>query len=102
MPGHHCHAHACAVPCQPELLMCGRHWRMVPRSLQRAVWDAYRVGQCEDKNPSTEWHHAADKAIAAVARAEGHVAAAQRYEDSAERFRSLAKRESEPQQRLFR
>lgn len=64
---HHCHARGCATPCKPEMLMCLKHWRMVPRKLQRAVWATYRPGQCDDKQPSVEWHEAADAAIAAVA-----------------------------------
>jgi hypothetical protein len=47
--------------------MCLRHWRMVPKVLQRAVWDAYRPGQCDDKKPSLVWHRAADEAIKVVA-----------------------------------
>jgi hypothetical protein len=51
--------------------MCARHWRLVPKVIQRAVWAAYRPGQCDDKRPSREWHQAADAAIGYVARAEG-------------------------------
>lgn len=65
--GHHCHARGCRVATKPELLMCLKHWRMVPPSLKRAVWSTYRQGQCDDKDPSIEWHKAADDAIAAVA-----------------------------------
>ena len=68
---HTCHARGCDRAVPPELLMCGRHWRMVPRILQRAVWAAYRPGQCDDKRPSEAWHLAADAAIGSVARAEG-------------------------------
>lgn len=46
--------------------MCYRHWKMVPADLQRAVWAAYRPGQCDDKRPSEEWFKAADAAIEAV------------------------------------
>lgn len=53
--------------------MCFRHWKIVPREIQRLVWRHYRPGQCDDKNPSEEWHQAADAAIRAVARAEGKV-----------------------------
>lgn len=67
LPAHHCHAEGCAVATRPELLMCGRHWRMVPRALQRAVWASYRAGQCDDKRPSREWLRAADAAIKHVA-----------------------------------
>lgn len=67
---HHCHARNCGVATKPEMLMCFRHWRMVPRDLQRRVWATYRDGQCDDKQPSREWHAAADAAIAAVAEKE--------------------------------
>lgn len=39
--------------------------------LQRAVWNAYRPGQCNDMSPSEGWHIAADAAIQAVAQIEG-------------------------------
>lgn len=68
---HHCHARGCGVACKPEMLMCRRHWFMVPPALRRAVWATYRPGQCDDMQPSTEWHAAADAAIAAVAKQEG-------------------------------
>jgi hypothetical protein len=64
---HHCHARGCLVATKPEMLMCLKHWRMVPRDIQRRVWGTYRVGQCDDKDPSEEWRVAADAAIAAVA-----------------------------------
>jgi hypothetical protein len=68
---HHCHAKRCIMPCAPEMLMCKKHWHMVPKALKIAVWHNYRVGQCDDKQPSKEWHIAADMAIAAVAAKEG-------------------------------
>ena len=67
---HHCHAVGCQTPVPPRLLMCGRHWAQVPKDLQRAVWDAYRPGQEDDKRPSHAWHLAATDAIAAVFRLE--------------------------------
>lgn len=66
MSAHHCHARGCTTPCKPEMLMCLKHWRMVPLNLQRAVWAHYRPGQCDDKRPSEAWHKAADAAILAV------------------------------------
>jgi hypothetical protein len=60
---HHCHAKGCSVEVKPELLMCYKHWRMVPKAIQKKVWEHYRPGQCNDKNPSKEWHQAADEAI---------------------------------------
>ncbi len=60
---HHCHARNCKTNVKPELLMCYKHWKIVPKHIQSEVWANYRVGQCDDKNPSKEWHIAADKAI---------------------------------------
>ena len=67
---HHCHAVTCGKHVKPELLMCRGHWLMVPASIQRRVWATYRPGQCDDKQPSKEWHAAADAAICAVAHRE--------------------------------
>lgn len=53
------------------MLMCSVHWFAVPRLLQQAVWAAYREGQCDEKNPSLEWHEAADAAIGLIAVREG-------------------------------
>ena len=66
-PVHTCHARACARPVRPQLLMCARHWGQVPLTIQRAVYAAYREGQCDDMNPSKAWHRAADAAIGYVA-----------------------------------
>jgi hypothetical protein len=70
-PPHHCHARGCEQAVPPERLMCRAHWRLVPRPLQRAVWGAYRPGQCDDKRPSKAWHQAADAAIGFIAELEG-------------------------------
>lgn len=67
---HTCHATGCAAEVPPEKLMCFRHWKAVPKPLQQAVWRHYREGQCQDKNPSEEWHKAADAAIMYIARKE--------------------------------
>lgn len=64
---HRCHARGCTVVVPPEMLMCRSHWFRVPRVIQRAVWAAYRRGQCDDKRPSEAWHRAADAAIGYVA-----------------------------------
>jgi hypothetical protein len=65
--GHHCHARGCSTKVKPELLMCWRCWRQVPKKIQMAVYAAYRPGQCNDMDPSEEWHIAADAAIGYVA-----------------------------------
>jgi len=68
---HTCHAIGCETPVIPEYLMCLRHWRMVPRKIQLAVYRHYRPGQCYDWSLiSKEWHEAADAAIKAVAEKE--------------------------------
>lgn len=65
--GHGCHARGCAAKVPPRLLMCGSHWRRVPKELQEAVWKTYRRGQETDKRPTREYLAAADDAIEAVA-----------------------------------
>lgn len=49
------------------MLMCRGHWFRVPPKIQRAVYAAYRRGQCDDMNPSEELHETADAAIGYVA-----------------------------------
>lgn len=68
---HHCHAAACKRSVPPEMLMCYRHWKMVPRALQLAVWRTYRDGQCEDLDISHSYAEAAKAAVMAVAVKEG-------------------------------
>ena len=41
---HCCHAKGCTVAVPPKLLMCLRHWRLVPARLQRDVWATYVPG----------------------------------------------------------
>jgi hypothetical protein len=67
---HTCHAYGCSRVVAPALLMCGRHWRMVPAALQREVWRHYRPGQEVDKRPSRVYIDVMKRAIAAVAAAE--------------------------------
>lgn len=64
---HLCHAKDCAVVVEPRLLMCARHWRMVPADLRAAVLATYRKGQEIDKRPSKAYARAARAAINAVA-----------------------------------
>lgn len=35
---------------------------MVPKDMQKRVYDTYRAGQCNDKNPSRDWVKAASEA----------------------------------------
>lgn len=72
---HTCHAKGCSVVVPEKMLMCRRHWRMVPVALQRAVWDAYVPGQEKRKDPTRRYLDAAHAAIDAVAKKERGVAA---------------------------
>ncbi len=67
---HTCHAKGCRTHVRPALLMCRRHWAMVPPALRTAIWATYRPGQERDKQPSREYLAAARDAINAVAERE--------------------------------
>lgn len=71
MGKHLCHAIGCAIAVPPRLLMCARHWRMVPADIQRRVWTNYRPGQEVDKRPSKEYLAVMQEAINEVQRLEG-------------------------------
>jgi hypothetical protein len=64
---HRCHAIGCEIPVEPKLLMCFRHWKMVPKFLQKEIWRWYRPGQEVDKKPSREYMAVQKLAIEAVA-----------------------------------
>ena len=67
MTAHTCHAEGCEVTVPPRMLMCRNHWRLVPKRLQTAVWDAYVPGQERRKDPTPEYLDAAMAAVRAVA-----------------------------------
>lgn len=69
---HYCHALGCTVQVPPKLLMCLRHWHMVPRDLQKMIWRCYRPGQEIDKHPSRGYVLAMKAAIEAVRQKENH------------------------------
>lgn len=68
---HRCHATGCNVQISPFLLMCLKHWNMVPQVMKKRVWLYYRKGQEIDKQPSPEYMRAQQAAIQAVAEKEG-------------------------------
>lgn len=69
---HVCHATGCGVQVKPAYLMCPRHWRMVPRSIQKMVWATYSPGQEQGKASVTRAYLEAMKAaINAVEAKEG-------------------------------
>lgn len=68
---HVCHARQCMTPVDPKMLMCKRHWYMVPKELRDKVWATYRSGQEVTKDPSMEYLDAAQAAVRNVAEQEG-------------------------------
>lgn len=71
MSGHTCHALNCATDVPPRMHMCGKHWRMVPKALQSALWANYRRGQERTVTPSAAYLRAAANCVRSVAEAEG-------------------------------
>lgn len=67
---HTCHADGCDVEVPPRMLMCLRHWRMVPRTIQRQIWNEYVPGQEITKTPTAQYVYVMKEAIDAVARKE--------------------------------
>ncbi len=74
---HSCHARGCGVEVPPKMLMCLRHWRMVPRRLQYRVWQEYVPGQEIRKDPTLAYLDVQKQAVEAVAKKEGRIQAAQ-------------------------
>ncbi len=63
---HTCHAEGCRRRVPPRLLMCKKHWLMVPPKLRQDVWGTYVSGQEDRMDPSREYLDAAMAAINAV------------------------------------
>ena len=62
---HECPAPVCTERIDADMLMCPRHWRVVPKPLRKAVWVAWRHGA----GAGSPAHRAAMRAaIAAVSR----------------------------------
>ncbi len=76
---HTCHATGCNRTVAPHLFMCNRryqkigggHWWMVHKTTRDLIWQHYRPGQQDDKNPSPEYCAAARRAVIEVAVKEG-------------------------------
>ena len=45
---HTCHAIDCTTPVPRRMFMCRRHWGMLSKEDQNAVWAAYTPGQEND------------------------------------------------------
>jgi hypothetical protein len=68
---HVCHADGCEVEVPPIMLMCKRHWAMVPVQIRTEIWRTYIPGQESRKDPSEEYLNAYHEAVEAVALKEG-------------------------------
>lgn len=71
---HTCHAEGCDVHVPPRMLMCRKHWRMVPYGIQVAVWAEYQPGQERLDGtavPTDDYLDVAREAVEAVAVKEG-------------------------------
>lgn len=73
---HTCHAAECKVAVAPKLLMCPRHWYMVPPDVQRLIWAHYERGQEISKAPTIAYCAVQSLAVALVAKAEKRTALA--------------------------
>ena len=87
---HHCHARGCEANVPPRMLMCLRHWRMVPQQLKQAVYRLYVPGQEVRKDPTRGYLAAADAACKAVWKKE-----------ATKRKKAAAKREAARQETLW-
>jgi hypothetical protein len=74
MPVSHCRAVCCKKRIPSRLLMCKRHWDLVPKPLRRALWSTYRTGENRSEAPSRAYLGLVSDAVAAVARLEGRAA----------------------------
>ena len=63
---HLCHAHECKASVPPRMLMCLKHWRMVPKFAQDDIWKNYVPGQEIRKNPTNDYIKAQQRAVVLV------------------------------------
>lgn len=88
---HHCHAVGCETSVPPKMFMCLKHWRMLGRAGQQAVWAAYRPGQEDDKRPSSTYMEVTNEARRVVASREGKLALWEAESPQYERTTALLK-----------
>jgi hypothetical protein len=60
---HTCHAKDCDVDVPPKMFMCKKHWYMLPKDKQRAIWREYRDDQEVRKDPTEKYLEVARDAI---------------------------------------
>ncbi len=91
MPDHHCHANDCLTPTSPALLMCPKHWRMVPAAMQRKVWSTFKLRGSPGGEPLSwaNYYDACADAVEHVAALEGK-SVGNSYRTGTARFRGIA------------
>lgn len=67
---HTCHAIDCKLRVPPEMFMCKKHWFSLPPFMRAAIYRGYRVGQCDDQNPSAQYCQQAVDCIRYIAERE--------------------------------
>lgn len=67
---HRCAARNCPCRIKVEFLMCARHWAMVPRAIQNAVYRGYRLRGLTDHTGYDEAVKAAVDAVCAKEKAD--------------------------------
>lgn len=63
---HTCHAYGCKKEVPPRMLMCLKHWRMVPKDAQNDIWRYYVPGQEVRKDPTNDYLKAQQRAVVMV------------------------------------
>jgi len=57
---HHCHWPGCERQVPPARWGCRAHWALIPKELQRRIWQTFRPGQEKTLTPSRAYLEAAD------------------------------------------
>ena len=68
---HTCHAEGCSAIVPPRLFGCRKHWAMVPKWLQAALYRVYVPGQEIRKNPTRAYLMVQTRCRLAIAEKEG-------------------------------
>lgn len=88
---HRCHAHGCSRAVPARFLFCAPHWHATRKTLQNAIWNEYRAGQEERKDPSNRYLAIQRLCVSELAhRLPGKGSMAMRMAEEAETFRRRA------------
>ena len=63
---HKCAARSCDKRISLNLLMCGRHWMLLPRRIRERIWSEYHKGIADGTHPTGAYALAVDEAVRAV------------------------------------